>query len=175
VAKPHFLERLSGSGSDTRRTVNPSAPLAHADIARLIPHQGSMCLLASVEAWDREGIVCHARNHRDLGHPLRTASGLLSTCLIEYAAQAMALHGALRAGGLGNALPIKPGFLAAARNLQFTRLRLDDLPAATPDELRIVASFQAGDAHQLLYEFTALHAGARLASGRVSVVLKPKE
>ena len=131
-----------------------------------------MCLLASVEAWDRAGIVCQARNHRDPGHPLRTASGLLSTCLIEYAAQAMALHGALRTGAHGNAGPIKPGFLAAARNLQFTRLRLDDLPAATPDELRIVATFQAGDERQLLYEFMAFHGGTLLASGRVSVVLK---
>ncbi len=151
--------------------MSPNAPLAHADIARLIPHQGTMCLLASVEQWDGASITCHACNHRNLDHPLRTPSGLLSTCLIEYAAQAMALHGALCAGAERE--PVAPGFLAAARNVNLTRLRLDDLPPATPDELRIVATCQAGDARQLLYEFTASHGDVLLASGRVSVALKP--
>ena len=150
--------------------MNLSAPLAHADIGRLIPHQGAMCLLASVAQWDGESITCQARNHRDPDHPLRTASGLLSTCLIEYAAQAMALHGALRSGE-----PMPPGFLAAARDVQFTRLRLDDLPQASPDELRIVATCRASDAQRLLYDFSAFHAGAPLASGRVSVGLIARE
>ncbi len=147
-----------------------SAPLAHAEIARLIPHQGAMCLLVGVAQWDAESITCQARNHRDPGHPLRTASGLLSTCLIEYAAQAMALHGALRTSE-----PMQPGFLAAARNVQFTRLRLDDLPPASPDELRIVATCRAEDARQLLYDFSAFHAGVLLASGRISVALTAQE
>ena len=38
---------------------------------------------------------CVADNHRAASHPLRTRRGLLSSCAIEYAAQAMALHGAL--------------------------------------------------------------------------------
>lgn len=146
-------------------------PLAHADIARLIPHQGAMCLLASVESWDDRSIICHARNHRDPGHPLRTRSGLLSTCLIEYAAQAMAVHGGLLTRAQVGTMT--PGFLAAARNVRFNRLRLDDLPPATPDELRIVAHCEAGDERQLLYEFSAFHADTLLASGRVSVALKP--
>ncbi|MEQ1806286.1 MAG: hydroxymyristoyl-ACP dehydratase [Burkholderiaceae bacterium] len=146
------------------------APLAHTEIARLIPHQGAMCLLAGVAQWDAESITCQARNHRDLAHPLRSSSGLLSTCLIEYAAQAMALHGALRVGE-----PMRPGFLAAARDVQFTRLRLDDLPPASPDELGIIATCRAADARQLLYDFSAFHAGALLASGRISVALTAQE
>lgn len=150
-------------------------PLAHAEIARLIPHQGSMCLLDGVDSCDAQSIVCRARNHRDAAHPLRTRNGLLSTCLIEYAAQAMALHGALlEAAAGGDAAVRTPGMLAAARNVEFTRLRLDDLPEVSPpdDELRIVASCVAGDARQLLYEFSAQHAGVRIASGRVSVALQ---
>jgi predicted hotdog family 3-hydroxylacyl-ACP dehydratase len=152
--------------------VNPTLPRTHAEIERLIPHQGSMCLLDSVEACDAGAIVCRARNHRDASHPLRTRSGLLSTGLIEYAAQAMALHGALLEAPAGGAAAVTPGMLAAARNVEFNRLRLDDLPRAMPDELRIVATCVAGDARQLLYEFSASHAGVRLASGRVSVALQ---
>ena len=148
-----------------------AAPLGPDQIAALVPHQGTMCLLARVDAWDAQGIVCHATNHRDTQHPLRTRSGLLSSCLIEYAAQAMALHGALRGGGAASAA--KPGLLAAARQVRLGLLKLDDLPRLHPDELRIEATCQAADERQLLYSFTARHGATQLASGRITVVLKP--
>src|SRR6266403_636606 len=85
-------------------------------IAALIPHSGSMCLLARLVEWNAQRIVCAATNHRDAGHPLRTHSGLLSPCAIEYAAQAMALHGALIGQEAGTAA--SPGFLASARSVQ---------------------------------------------------------
>ena len=50
-------------------------------------------------------------------------------------------------------------------------LRLDDLPAADVDELRIEATRQAGDARQILYAFTVHHADRLLAEGRAAVVL----
>ncbi|MES1161985.1 MAG: hydroxymyristoyl-ACP dehydratase, partial [Rhizobacter sp.] len=71
------------------------ATLDHDGIAALIPHSGTMCLLARLEVWDLQRIVCSATNHRDPQHPLRTRRGLLAPVAIEYAAQAMALHGAL--------------------------------------------------------------------------------
>jgi predicted hotdog family 3-hydroxylacyl-ACP dehydratase len=144
--------------------------LAHAGIAALIPHSGSMCLLARLVEWDAQRIVCIAENHRDADHPLRTSSGLLSPCAIEYAAQAMALHGALIGQEAGTAA--SPGFLASARGVQLHVLRLDDLPAVDgPDELRIAATRQAGDARQILYAFTVSHAGSPVAEGRAAVVL----
>jgi len=149
-----------------------SAPqtLGHEGIAALIPHSGSMCLLARLVEWDAQGIVCVAENHRDAGHPLRTRSGLLSPCAIEYAAQAMALHGALIGQEAGTAA--SPGFLASARGVQLHVLRLDDLPAAAgPDELCIAATRQAGDSRQILYAFTVSHAGSPVAEGRAAVVL----
>jgi predicted hotdog family 3-hydroxylacyl-ACP dehydratase len=139
-----------------------------AGIARLIPHSGSMCLLARLERWDAQTIVCSASSHRDAANPLRTASGLLAPCAIEYAAQAMALHGALigqQAGSGKNAA--SPGFLASARGVQFHRLRLDDLAG----DLTIEAQRQAGDAQQILYHFRVQHAGQPVAEGRAAVVL----
>ncbi len=151
--------------------MNAPATLTRAGIAALIPHQGSMCLLARLDAWDRQHIVCAATNHRDADHPLRTRRGLLAPCVIEYAAQAMALHGALVGQAAG--APASPGYLASARGVQLQVLRLDDLPVpeAGADELRIEATRQAGDARQILYAFTVHHAGRRLAEGRAAVVL----
>ena len=61
-----------------------------------IPHQGRMCLLDEVRAWDQAGVECASRTHRAPDHPLRAHGRLGSACLLEYAAQAMAVHGALR-------------------------------------------------------------------------------
>jgi len=141
-------------------------------IAALIPHSGSMCLLSRLESWDAAHIVCTADNHRQPDHPLRTRSGLLSTAAIEYAAQAMALHGGLISQQAGTAAT--PGFLASARGVQLRVLRLDDLPLPgndNRDELRIEAHRQAGDARQILYAFTLTHSGQSIAEGRAAVVL----
>ncbi len=134
-------------------------------IAALIPHSGSMCLLASLEYWDAQRIVCTASSHRAVDNPLRTRSGLLAPCAIEYAAQAMALHGALIGQAAGGAA--RPGFLASARGVVLHRLRLDDLEG----DLRIEANRQAGDATQILYAFTVSHRGDAVANGRAAVVL----
>jgi predicted hotdog family 3-hydroxylacyl-ACP dehydratase len=151
--------------------VNAPATLTREGIAALIPHAGTMCLLARLDGWDMQRIVCAARNHRDPGHPLRTRHGLLATCAIEYAAQAMALHGALIGQAAGTAAT--PGYLASARGVQLHALRFDDLPAVAghPDELRIEATRQAGDARQILYAFALHHADRLLAEGRAAVVL----
>ena len=139
--------------------------LDHAGIAGLIPHSGSMCLLDRLDAWDLQQIRCSATSHRDLDNPLRTSSGLLAPCAIEYAAQAMALHGALIGHQAGTAA--SPGFLASARGVQLHRLRIDDLQCA----LQIEAVRQAGDAQQILYSFRITHAGEPVADGRATVVL----
>jgi len=148
-----------------------SAPqtLAHDGIAALIPHSGTMCLLDRLLEWDAQRIVCTATNHRDAGHPLRSRSGLLSPTAIEYAAQAMALHGAL--AGQQSGEPSTPGYLASARGVQLHVLRLDDLPAADDDALHIEATRQAGDARQILYAFRVSHGGRPIADGRAAVVL----
>jgi len=145
------------------------ATLDRAAILALIPHQGPMCLLDRVVAWDETGIECVAVNHRDPRHPLRSASGLLASAAIEYAAQAMAVHGALcsRAGSASRA----PGFLASARDVRLACWRLDDLPPASCDELVLTSERQAADATRILCSFRLHHAGRELASGRVAVVL----
>lgn len=148
-------------------TTSAAAPLLdRAGIAARIPHAGSMCLLDSLQRWDAGGIVCHATSHRDPANPLRGASGLLSTCAIEYAAQAMALHGAL-VGEAGGQAP-SPGYLASARGVKLGVLRLDDLP----DALVIEATRSGGDTRQILYAFVVAHRGDVIAEGRATVILE---
>jgi predicted hotdog family 3-hydroxylacyl-ACP dehydratase len=134
-------------------------------IARRIPHSGSMCLLDRLEAWDAEAIHCSTSSHASADNPLRTASGLLAPNLVEYAAQAMALHGGLLAkeGDEPSA-----GFLASARNVRLAVTRFDDVPGA----LQVRARRLSGDARQILYAFTVDAADGRsLAEGRAVVVL----
>ena len=151
----------------------PSAPstLQHDAIARRIPHQGSMCLLDRVTAWDSSQISCEASSHRDDSNPLRAYGRLGAACGIEYAAQAMAVHGALIAEAQLSAGKTSPapqiGYLASIRGATLHVERLDDLS----EILSIRAERLSGDASTILYSFS-LHAGpALLLSGRAVVVL----
>ncbi len=141
------------------------ATLDHAGIAARVPHAGRMCLLHALLQWTPEQIVCSATGHADPAHPLRTPGGLLAPVAIEYASQAMALHGSLTAAP--GAAPT-PGFLAAVRGVQLHVARLDDAPGP----LRVTATRQAGDERQALYTF-ALHDanGRALVEGRATVIL----
>ena len=134
-----------------------------------MPHRGTMCLLDRMVDWNAERIECVAGGHRDPAHPLRSRSGLMASAAIEYAAQAAALHGGLLARAAG-AAP-SPGYLASAREVRLGAWRLDDLPPAANDALRVVAERQAGDAGRLLYAFRIEHGGRAIASGRLAVVL----
>lgn len=145
------------------------ATLQHADIARRIPHQGRMCLLECVSAWDAQQIRCEASSHRDNDNPLRAHGRLGSACGIEYAAQAMAVHGALLAEASAGTARQGPamGYLVSVRGVTLHVDRLDDLSAA----LSIHAERSGGDSGTVLYSFT-LHAGPRLLlAGRAAVVL----
>lgn len=134
-------------------------------IAGLIPHQGTMCLLARLERWDDTSIACSADSHRDEANPLRTASGLLAPACVEYAAQAMALHGALLAE---DATEPAPGYLASIRDVHSHVERIDTVEGS----LVIEAVRQAGSGHLVSYAFAVRDARGRLlVDGRATVVL----
>lgn len=134
------------------------------DIARRIPHQGSMCLLDFVTQWDDTTIVCTASSHRALDNPLRTHGRLGAACGVEYAAQAMAVHGSLlaQAGGAP-----RVGYLASVRSVELRVPRLDGIAG----DLTITAERITGDANNILYRFTVAADGQTLLTGRAAVVL----
>jgi predicted hotdog family 3-hydroxylacyl-ACP dehydratase len=122
-----------------------------------------MCLLDEVMEWDARHIRCRSGTHRLPDHPLRSHGRLGAACGIEYAAQAMAVHGALTGGAPGRS---EVGFLAALRDVRLHVLRLDDLDG----ELHCEATLVAGDEGSALYEFALQSAARQLLRGRATVV-----
>jgi predicted hotdog family 3-hydroxylacyl-ACP dehydratase len=138
--------------------------LDRAWIASRIPHQGNMCLLDAVTEWSPERIRCITGSHRNADNPLRIADGLAVVCGIEYAAQAMAIHGALLAGQQDAP---RQGFLVSARSVDLKVDRLDDVAG----DLDIIAERLSGDDNNVLYNFTVSGGGRLLLSGRAAVIL----
>jgi predicted hotdog family 3-hydroxylacyl-ACP dehydratase len=151
-------------------------PLDRQWIEQHIPHKGRMCLLDEVLSWDAVRIRCRSATHRSADNPLRLHGRLGAACGIEYAAQAMAVHGALIAasaplastvarsvrGSIGSSV----GYLASVRNVSLRVERLDDLEA----DLIAAAERVTGDGRTVLYEFSVTSGRQLLVSGRASIV-----
>lgn len=133
-------------------------------IAGLIPHSGRMCLLNGVLSWDRDTIRCTANSHRDEDNPLRRGGHLSATCGIEYAAQAMALHGALSAA---DGAAQRPGLLASVRDLRRHAFALDECHGDLTIEARLLLS----EGNRMIYAFSVSCADRTLIEGRSAVVL----
>lgn len=142
--------------------------LDRAWIARHIPHQGEMCLLDEVLTWNPVRVQCRSSTHRDMTNPLRARNRLAAVCGIEYAAQAMAVHGALIASRITSPTQSATvaGYLASVRNVTLFADRLDDIEG----DLVATAELVTGDEHTVLYDFT-VSAGERvLLAGRATIV-----
>lgn len=135
------------------------------EIARMIPHAGAMCLLDGVLNWDQVSIRCVSARHRAEDNPLRRAGHLSAICGIEFAAQAMAVHG--RLGGGVDRRP-NAGYLASLRDVKCRCERLDLLEA----DLVIAAELLMGDEQRVIYQFALDCAGIEMLSGRAAVVLE---
>jgi predicted hotdog family 3-hydroxylacyl-ACP dehydratase len=122
-----------------------------------------MCLLDGVQAWDKSGILCVSSSHRATLHPLRRDGRLSAIYGVEYAAQAIALHGALAAARE----QARAGYLVALRDVA---CQIDDLDAL-PGELLIRAERMQGDSAASLYRFAIHAAGQELVAGRATVKL----
>jgi predicted hotdog family 3-hydroxylacyl-ACP dehydratase len=138
--------------------------IGRTEIATMIPHAGTMCLLDGVLNWDQASIRCVSGRHRAEDNPLRRAGRLNAICGIEFAAQAMAVHGRL-AGGVG--WRPKAGYLASVRDVKCRQGRLDLLE---PD-LVIAAELLMGDEQRVIYQFALDCSGTEVLSGRAAVVL----
>jgi predicted hotdog family 3-hydroxylacyl-ACP dehydratase len=141
--------------------------LDRAWIEEHIPHHGRMCLLDEVIGWDEGRISCRSNTHRAVDNPLRAHGRLGIACGVEYAAQAMAVHGALIAAAAPAASAPVAGFLASVRGVRLHVLRLDDLQG----DLICSAVRVAGDRGTALYEFELKFEAQCLLSGRATVVL----
>ena len=124
-----------------------------------------MCLLNSVLTWDQITIQCDATSHRSATNPLRAHGRLGSVCGIEYAAQAMAIHGALLAPSDSTSPRI--GYLVSIRGTTLHVARLDNIAT----DLQIEANCITTSSNNILYEFSVSTCGQLLLAGRATVVL----
>ena len=139
--------------------------IGKAEIERRIPHAGEMCLLDRVLEWNVDVISCRAISHRDPNNPLRRNGKLYAISGVEYASQAMALHGAL-----SGAVPGRPraGYLAGLRDVVCHRAWLDH---DGEEELIVSAERLMGDERRVVYGFSVASGGKQIIAGRATVVL----
>lgn len=135
------------------------------DVSSLIPHRGAMCLLDGIESWTEDYIVCRATSHRRPDNPLRDESGLRALCGIEYAAQAIAAHAALRREPSGRSL--LSGVLASARDVTTTLSHLDRLRGPLTIRAALVLIHEGGS----IYDVILTSDNRTVLTGRLSVMM----
>jgi predicted hotdog family 3-hydroxylacyl-ACP dehydratase len=134
-------------------------------IRRLIPHQGAMCLLDTVEYWDDQRVVCRTRQHLSPANPLLASGRLSSIDGVEFAAQAMAVHGGLIASAQA---PPDMGLLVSLRDCVLHSARLDDIGLPLDIEVRRIM----GNSEVSIYDFVVRADALALIEGRASVLLR---
>lgn len=122
-----------------------------------------MCLLEKIESWNENEIVCTAISHLSPNNPLSMKGKLHIIHGVEYAAQAVAVHGRLLiASGTSS-----KGLLASTRNLRFNAHRFDNIK--TP--IRIHARSLASTIHGVAYSFTVSAGEKVLISGECTIII----
>ncbi len=149
------------------------AVLDRAQVEALIPHAGVMCLLDAVQTWRDDHICCLAHSHRDPANPLRDADVLPVVAGIEYAAQAMAVHGGLI--GRNDGVP-RIGYLAVLNDVRWQVARLDNQGETLLVEARVEQSLT--DSRSYSFQLRSVDdagTGEVLLSGTALVVLESSE
>jgi len=142
--------------------------LSKADIEAVIPHADGMCLLEKVVSYSQDEIICQTQSHLDESNPLKTDGQLSKMHLIEYGAQAIAIHGGLMERDSSNTEADdepRVGYIAMVKSVKW-----GDFNPYTPF-LEIKAIPLVADEMTKLYEFDVCDAEQHsVCSGRVMVV-----
>ncbi len=138
--------------------------LGRDELAGLIPHQGTMCLLDRVIEWDDGHVVLATATHRAPDNPLRADGRLRGLHLCEYGAQAMAVHGGLSVRPSRGAA--QSAFLVSLRDVQLHVDFIEELPG----ELQVTAHKLLAGGGSWVYAFEVLHGGRVLAQGRAAAI-----
>jgi len=146
-----------------------SQVINQSEIAQLIPHTGMMCLLDKVEFWDSTTIKCITNSHLNSKNPLRSNKELPVYALIEYGAQAMAIHGGLIAKQSG--LKITEGYLAALRDVKINTDSINHIESA----LNVEATQIMASGGNMIYSFSISSNNNLLLDGRATVVAVLKD
>lgn len=130
-----------------------------AQIAALIPHGDSMCLLDAVIAWDDHQIHCRSIDFASAANPLFEHEQLDCVLLLEYGAQAAAVHAGLLQSQLGEA---RPAYIGAVKDVELLAAIADNSGA-----LDLYAQCLLSSSQGAIYELVAQQAGNTLLRGRL--------
>ena len=138
-----------------------AAPLNHKEIEQRLPHAGTMSLLHEVIDADKNSLTARAKSHLETNNPLRLNGKIASINGIEYAAQAMAIHGSL----LSDISPA--GYIAAVRNIDI------NVPFFPETDAPLIIAVQRlmSDKNGFSYQFHIDCEQITLISGKITVFL----
>lgn len=139
--------------------------IGQTEISTLIPHGPGMSLIDEVVEWDQQFLAARTMSHTAPDNPLRGNEGLNRVHSIEYAAQCMAVHAALKEGvGVG-----QPMVVGALKNVHLSDVRLSELSSALVIQVHMIMAGNTG----AIYDFSVQHLDATVASGRVTLLANP--
>lgn len=134
-------------------------PLTRSDIAARIPHGEPMCMLDRVIAYSSDDIHCQSEQWASASHPLEAHEIIAPELLIEYAAQAAALHASLTQNNLGI---MRPAYIGAIKNIELLDSISDN---QTP--LDIFAQCLLSSAQGAIYQIRVSQNGCDKLCGRL--------
>jgi predicted hotdog family 3-hydroxylacyl-ACP dehydratase len=134
----------------------------------MIPHRGAMCLLDGVQRWNETGIVCISETHHRVDNPLREDDRLRTVALVEYAAQAAAIHARLIGAGIGGK---KTAYIGAVKGLKLHAQYVEPSLETLTYSAECVLQNNGGAIYQV-----AVESGKQLLiEARVVLVLPPDQ
>ena len=144
-------------------TILTDVTLNYREITQRLPHSGSMCLLNEVIEADSDSLTALASSHLDDDNPLRLEGRIATVNGIEYAAQAMAIHGSL----LSSASLETPqaGYIATVRNIE---MRTEFIPETGASLLIKVQQLMSNN-NGFTYQFHIHCEQQELISGKITV------
>lgn len=128
------------------------------EIASRIPHGRSMSLLEAVDSWDDNSIVCVSTNLSSPENVLRENDSLDNLILIEYAAQAVAVH--LSLSCQVKSTP-RPAYVGAIKDVVIGE------PLDETQSVLICANCLLKNSQGAVYTFNVTQEGNDLISGKI--------
>jgi predicted hotdog family 3-hydroxylacyl-ACP dehydratase len=129
-----------------------------------LPYGVGMRLIDELVFWDASTIRCRSNNHRNPDNPLRCNNSLPSLCMLEYAAQSLALHGLLQM--------TSDNFGGEAMVATSSRLECDDIDVAlVPGPLEIRATWRDQAGPLVCYTIEVTTDARKILSGDLGVLL----
>lgn len=139
--------------------------LDKSQIESLIPHKSGMCLLEEVCSYSHEIICCRTSTHLNSDNPLKQNGVLSQMHLIEYAAQAIAIHGGIL--DCENSSESRLGYIAAVKSVEWFDFDVD------AKFLEIHGTVVLADDNSKLYDLDVMHPdGTKACATRVLVALQ---